>query len=114
MTYNARFFLRRGEEVSFDADIIERARSAVTVRKNDGQEFVDHSIVLGKRHAIAGVEKSLMGMCAGGYREILVAPRLAYREAGVKGRIPANAMLRIQLWVRAVHASAQALIPSSR
>jgi len=39
-------------------------------------------------------------MKKGGYREVLVSPHLAYREKGIPGLIPENAMLRIQLWVR--------------
>ncbi len=43
-----------------------------------------------------------VGMKTNGYREILVAPHLAYRDKGVPGIVPENAMLRIRLWVRSV------------
>ena len=104
--YCARFFLRRGEEVGFDAAIIERAPEHVTTRVIEGRELVEYTTVIGRRRAIAGVEKALTGMQPGGYREVLVAPRLAYGDTGVAGRIPANAMLRIRLWAIAVSAPA--------
>ncbi len=33
-----------------------------------------------------------------GYREVLVSPHLAYRNVGISGLIPPDAMLRMQLW----------------
>ena len=104
VTYNARFFLRRGDEVTADDDIIAKARDRVTTRIVDGVELIDHETELGKRRPIAGLENSLLGMRAGGFREVLVSPHLAYGEQGVPGRIPANAMLRIMLWLRDVRA----------
>ena len=102
VVYNARFFLRRGDEVTADADIVAGARDHLTTRLVDGVELIDHETELGKRRPIPGVEKSLLGMRAGGFREVLVSPHLAYGEKGVPGRIPANAMLRIMLWLRDV------------
>lgn len=102
VTYNARFFLRRGDEVTCDAAIIPKASTHLTTRIIEGIELIDHVTVLGKRRAIAGVEKSLRGMRAKGYREVMVSPHLAYGDRGVPGSIPANAMLRIKLWVQGV------------
>jgi FKBP-type peptidyl-prolyl cis-trans isomerase len=68
-------------------------------------ELIDHTTTLGKRQSIAGVEKSLYGMQAGGYREVLVSAHLGYGAVGVSDIIPPNAMLRIQLWVHAVQAA---------
>ncbi len=102
VTYNARFFLRKGDEVTQDADIISRAREHVEVRMIDGVELIDHVTVIGKRRVIAGVEMSLRGMRKNGYREVVVSPHLGYGHKGVANLIPANALLRIQLWVRDV------------
>ena len=102
VTYNARYFLRRGDEVTRDTEIISRVRDHVTTRFVDGTELIDHVAELGKRRPIAGVEKSLYGMRKNGYREVLVSPHLAYGEKGVPGLIPANALLRIKIWVRDV------------
>ena len=60
--YNARFFLRRGDEVTRDAEILSRARAHLKTRFVDGTELIDHVTDLGKRRTIAGVEKSLHGM----------------------------------------------------
>ena len=97
-----RLFLRRGEEVTRDSEIIARARDHLTIRIVDGVELIDHVTELGKRAPIAGVEKTLVGMRRRGYREVLVSPHLAYGDAGVPNLVPANAVLRIQLWVQEI------------
>ena len=102
VTYNARVFLRKGDEVTRDAGIISRGREHLNTRVLDGVELIDHVIELGRRRSIAGIEKSLYGMQKGGYREVVVAPHLAYGVNGVTDLIPANALLRIQLWVQDV------------
>ena len=102
VTYNARFFLRRGDEVTRDAEIIARARAHCTTRIIDDVELIDHVTTLGRHRAIAGVEKTLVGMRAGGFREVLVSPHLAYGNAGIPGRIPPDALLRIRLWLRQI------------
>lgn len=103
VTYNARLFLRRGEEVTRDAEIISRAREHLRVRNVDGVELIDHVTELGRRRPIAGVEKSLYGMRKHGYREVLVSPHLAYGEKGIPGLVPPNALLRVQLWLQHVY-----------
>ena len=64
--------------------------------------LVEHRIVLGKRHAIPGIEQSLFGMKPGGYRKIKISPHLAYREKGIPGLIPANALLTVEIRLRQV------------
>ncbi len=100
--YNARFFLRKGDEVTWDFQSIELYRDRLTTRAIEGVQLIDHTTILGKRRTIACVEKSLYGMQAGGYRELLASAHLCYGEAGIEGRIPPNAMLRVQLWVQHV------------
>ena len=102
VVFNARFFLRRGEEVTNDHEILSRPGNIVPARIIGGVELIDHVTELGRRHSLTGVELSLRGMRVHGYREVLVAPRLAYGRSGVPNRIPANAMLRIQLWLQDV------------
>ena len=97
--YNARFFLRRGDEITQDAEIIARARAHLKTRFIDGIELIDHVTELGKRRTIAGVEKSLHGMRAKGYREVLVSPHLTFGDKGIPNLIAANALLQIRLWV---------------
>ncbi len=72
------------------------------IRVADGVTFIDHTIVLGQRQAIAGVEHALIGMKAGGYRKVRISPHLAYRDKGIPDLIPANAVLVVELWVREI------------
>ena len=100
--YCARMYLRKGDEVTSDYEIISQYREHLETETIEGVELVRHVTELGKRRVIAGVEKALLGMKKNGYREILVAPHLAYGVKGVSGRIPENALLRIKIWVRDV------------
>lgn len=77
---NVREFLRRGDEVSCSPLFGTR-----------------RVIDLGRRESIAGLRYGIPGMRVGGTREIVISPHLAYGEAGVPGRIPANALLRCEV-----------------
>jgi hypothetical protein len=57
VTYNARYFLRRGDEVTRDAEIISGAREHLMTRVIDETELISHVTELEKRRSIAGVEK---------------------------------------------------------
>ena len=70
------------------------------VRVEDGVTFIDHTIVLGHRQAIAGVEHALIGMQVGGYRKVRVSPHLAYRDKGIPDLIPPDAVLICEIWMR--------------
>lgn len=97
-------YLRRGEEVTRDYEMIARYGDRVPTRLVAGVELVEHTTVLGKRQALAGVERMLTGLSPGSFREAMIPPHLAYRDKGVKNLIPPNAMLRVQVWVHAVEA----------
>ena len=105
IVYNARFFLRHGDEVTNDLRSIALYREHLNIRQIGSVELIDHTTILGKRQPIACVEKSLYGMQAGGFREILASPHLCYGENGIDGLIPPNAMLRVQLWVQDVRSA---------
>ena len=97
--YNLKMYLNRGEEVPLN----ERQADHLPVdmiRLVDGARFVDHSTVLGSREAIAGVEYSLLGMKKNGYRKVRLSPHIAFRDKGLPGLIPANAVLVVELWLR--------------
>lgn len=102
VVYNARLFLRGGDEVTTDFKSISMYGDRLDTREVDGVELIDHTTTLGRRQPIAGVEKSLAGMRPGGYREVLVGAHLAYGRKGLGDLIPPDAMLRIRLWVRDV------------
>jgi FKBP-type peptidyl-prolyl cis-trans isomerase len=82
VSYDLRIFLNRGDEVAMGKGVSET--------------------VLGKRRVIAGIEKSLIGMRAGGYRKVRISPHLAYGDAGVADAIPPAAVLCVELWLREI------------
>jgi FKBP-type peptidyl-prolyl cis-trans isomerase len=99
VTYNTKLFLNHGDEVPLN-DIQAKQLPPEMVRVEGGTTFIDHTIVLGRRQAIAGVEQALVGMKAGGYRKIRVSPHLAYREKGIPDLIPPEAVLICEIWLR--------------
>ena len=99
VVYNTRIFLNQGDEVSLNAKQAEHLPKEM-VRVEGGVTFIDHSLVLGRRQAIAGVEHALMGMKAGGYRKVRVSPHLAYRDKGIQDLIPPDAVLICEIWLR--------------
>lgn len=72
------------------------------VRVKARATFIDHTIVLGRRQAIAGVEHALTGMKVGGYRTVRVSPHLAYRDKGILDLIPPDTVLIVELWLRGI------------
>jgi len=63
---------------------------------NRGDRFQEDTIAtftIGERRVIAGLERGLEGMMVGGLRKLRVSPHLAYRDIGVPGIIPPNAVL---------------------
>ena len=101
VVYNVRIFLNRGDEVPLN-ETQAQALPQHMLRRDDGRVFVDHTIVLGSREAVAGIERALIGMKGGGYRKVLVSPHLAYRDKGIPGLIPPNAVLIVEIWLREV------------
>lgn len=85
-----------------DHESIARYGDRLPTRVVEGVELIEHSTTLGKRRAIAGVERMLEGLSAGSYRAAVVPPRLAYGRKGLGDAIPPDAMLRIQVWVHDV------------
>ena len=101
VVYNTRIFLNQGHEVPLN-DIHAKQLPKEMVRVEDGVALIDHTIVLGRRQAIADVEHALMGMRVGGYRKVRVSPHLAYRDKGVIDLIPYDAVLLVELWLRGI------------
>lgn len=99
VVYNTRVFLNQGEEVPLNTLQAEHLPKEM-VRVEGRATFIDHSLVLGRRQAIAGVEHALMGMKAGGYRKVRVSPHLAYRDKGIPDLIPPDAVLICEIWLR--------------
>ncbi len=101
IVYNCRIFLNRGEEVPLNQRQAAQLPEHM-VRIEDGLTLIDHTIVLGRRQAIAGIEQALTGMKAGGYRKVRISPHLAYRDEGIPDLIPPDAVLVIELWMRSI------------
>lgn len=102
VTYNVRIFLNRGDEVPLNEAQVRTGFPEERLRREGGRVLIDHQTVLGQREAIAGIEKALFGMKRGGHRKIRVGPHLAYRQQGIPGLIPPNAVLTVDVWVRDV------------
>ena len=79
---------------------MEFESQAFLSRGDLAQERLLTSTRLGKREVIAGIEYSLIGMKAGGYRKVKISPHLAYRDVGVAGKVPPNAVMIYELWVK--------------
>ena len=99
--YNMRLYLNKGDEVPLNERQLESVLSE-RIRIQDGVKLIDRTITLGRREVIAGVEHALLGMKVGGYRKVRISPHLAYRENGLPGLVPSNAVLVAEIWLRAV------------
>ena len=102
VVYNVRIFLNRGDEVEINDVSPDRGIPDERIRRDDGQILIDHISTLGKRQAIAGIEKALTGMRVGGFRKVRVSPHLAYRDRGIPGLIPPDAVLNVSVWLREI------------
>lgn len=100
VVYNLRIYLNRGGEVPINDRQAEHLPQALIRTDDGGRPLVHHKITLGSREAMAGVEYALIGMKPGGYRKVRVSPHLGYRDVGVDGLIPPDAVLIVELWLR--------------
>ncbi len=99
--YNWRLYRNQGEEIALNEQQLQYVPPEM-IRNVDGQRMIDHRTTLGRRQTMAGVEYSLHGMKAGGYRKIRVSPHLAYRDQGLGDLIPPNAVLIVEIWLREI------------
>ncbi|XP_007426153.1 peptidyl-prolyl cis-trans isomerase FKBP11, partial [Python bivittatus] len=54
-------------------------------------------VELGKRQVIPGLEQSLLDMCVGEKRRVIIPPHLAYGKRGSPPAIPADAVLQFEV-----------------
>ena len=99
--FNMRLFLNKGDEIPLN-EMQAKHPPKEMIRVVDGVTLIDHTILLGRREAMAGVEHALIGMKVGGYRKVRVSPHLAYRDKGIPDLIPPDAVLIVELWLRAI------------
>ncbi|MDO9117042.1 MAG: FKBP-type peptidyl-prolyl cis-trans isomerase [Nitrospira sp.] len=101
VVFNARIFLNQGDEVPLNDSQAKQLPKEMS-RVVDGVTLIDHTIVLGQRQAIAGIEHALVDMKAGGYRKVRISPHLAYRDKGIPDLVPADAVLVVEIWLREI------------
>ena len=101
VVYNTRISLNQGDEVLLN-EIRAKQLPKDMVQIEGGATFIVHTIELGRRQAIAGVENALMGMKVDGYRKVRVSPHLAYRDKGIPDLIPPDAVLIVEIWLRSI------------
>ena len=102
VVYNIRIFLNRGDEVLINEKQDNTGIPEDMIRREGKRMLVEHRTVLGKRRPIPGIEHSLVGMRSGGYRKVRISPHLAYRDKGIPGLIPANALLVVEIWLQRI------------
>jgi FKBP-type peptidyl-prolyl cis-trans isomerase len=66
------------------------------------QENFNAENLIGSRVVIPGIEYSVEGMRPGGKRKVKISPHLAYKDVGVPGLIPPNAVLIYEIEVLSV------------
>ena len=88
--------------VAANGDTVEFESQAFLSRGDHAQDRIAMTTILGKRQVIAGVEYSLVGMKAGGYRKVKISPHLAYRNVGVPGKVPPDAVMIYELWMNKI------------
>ena len=99
--FHIRLFLNKGDEVPLNETQAKHLPKEM-IQTVSGSTFVDHTIVLGRREAIAGVDHALIGMKVGGYRKVRISPHLAYRGNGIPGLIPPDSVLICEIQLRKI------------
>lgn len=101
------------EDVKVGEGSVARRGCSVDVRYDlflNRGEWVQQNQVcsfrLGERRVVAGLEYGVEGMRAGGERRIRVGAHLGYRDQGVPGVVPPNAVLVFQVTLLAVRSDA--------
>jgi FKBP-type peptidyl-prolyl cis-trans isomerase FkpA len=92
------------EDLKLGKGCVAGRGSAVSVRYdlflNRGDKVQENqmcSFRIGERAVVPGLEYGVEGMQAGGKRRLRMGPHLAYREQGIPGIIPANAVLEFHV-----------------
>lgn len=93
--FRIRMWLSRGDSIRWTKPwgLYDQARI-----EDDGATLIT-SLRVDREYMFAGLFYGVEGMRVGGTRRIKVAPHLGYREAGVPGIIPPNALLTVEVYV---------------
>lgn len=95
--FRLRMWLSRGEPIRWSTPWGYTARSRI---EDDGATLFT-SLRVNRESMFAGLFYGVEGMRIGGTRRIRVAPHLAYRDLGVPGVVPPNALLTVEIRVLA-------------
>jgi hypothetical protein len=84
-----KMWLNQGEPVRWDRPwgMVDRARL------EDGGATLVTDLRIDRENLFAGLFRGIEGMRIGGRRKLKISPHLAYGEAGIEGRIPAQAVI---------------------
>jgi hypothetical protein len=90
-----RMWLSRGDPVCWSEPwgLFDRARI-----EGDGATLIT-DLRVDREFMFPGLFYGVQGMHVGGTRKLRIAPHLAYREAGVPGLVPPNALLTVEVEV---------------
>jgi FKBP-type peptidyl-prolyl cis-trans isomerase len=90
-----RMWLSRGDPVRWSEawGLSDRARV-----EDDGATLIT-DLRVDRESMFGGLFYGVQGMRIGGTRKLRIAPHLAYREAGIPGMIPPNALLTVEVTV---------------
>jgi hypothetical protein len=93
--FKLRMWLSRGDPVLWSQPwgLIDRARI-----EDDGAVLIT-DLRIDREFMFAGLFYGVQGMRIGGTRKLRIAPHLGYRESGISGSIPPNALLTVQVTV---------------
>jgi FKBP-type peptidyl-prolyl cis-trans isomerase len=90
--------IRVGEGPLADRGCVVEIRYDLFLNRGDEIQANQNSTFrLGERTVIAGLEYGVEGMRQGGERRVRVGSHLAYRDKGVIGLIPPNALLEFHI-----------------
>ena len=102
VTYNLRAYLNKGDEIKVNEGICPEH---LTTQDEKGVLF-NFICQIGKRDAFPAVEHALIGMKVEGYKKIKSPPHLAYGTEGIPNKVPKNAIIIFEVWLRKVHKNA--------
>jgi len=90
--------VRVGEGPSAERGCVVEIRYDLFLNRGEkAQESQVCSFRIGERNVIPGLEYGVEGMREGGERTLRVAPHLGYRDKGVPGIIPPDAVLEFRV-----------------
>jgi hypothetical protein len=96
--FRLRMFLSRGDAVAWSKPwgLLDNA-----VLEDDGRTLIT-DLRVDREFMFPGLFYGVHGMRIGGTRTLRIAPHLAFGAAGITGAIPANAVLTVEVHVRAL------------